>query len=114
MKLYCYHTPPIDFWFGALTQKQLLDSMLTDTRDWEVIARDCNKVGALEKKAREAFATIGWEGDVREGPFYFAILRDSDMALGYIVKQENNGNCFIASPEALPYLDQDAFDQAVV
>ena len=36
------------------------------------------------------------------------------MTLGYIIKQDNNGNCFVASPVALPQLHGLAMEETVV
>lgn len=110
MKLYCYHIPPIDYWFGALTGKQLFDSAWDVCgEDWGSIAAVCEQAADLKGQAEAAFKRIDWEGDVREGPYYFALPGDTEMSIGYIVKQENNGNCFVASPKPLPFLDSLAF-----
>ena len=114
MKIYCYHIPPIDFWFGALTDKQLLDSAWDNYQDWGTIAQVCKHVAELKAKAEAAFKTIEWDGDVREGPYYFALPSDTDLSIGYIIKQENNGACFVASPEPLPNLDSLAFEKTVI
>ena len=115
MKLYCYHIPPIDFWFGALTGNQLLATVWDGYHhDWKNVAEACRKVAELKTSAEDAFKTISWEGDVREGAYYFALPNDTDMVIGYIVKQDNNGNCFIASPEELPHLDSLAFDKTSI
>lgn len=106
--------PPIDYWFGALTDKQLLDSAWDNYQDRGTIAEVCKHLAELKAKAEAAFKTIEWEGDVREGPYYFALPSDTDLSIGYIVKQENNGNCFVASPEPLPNLDSLAFEKTVI
>ncbi len=54
------------------------------------------------------------KGDTREGPFYFAVPSDTEMALGYVLKQDNNGNCFIASPVPLPSESLSIFDQTTI
>jgi hypothetical protein len=46
--------PPIDFWFGALTDKQLLDNNW-DNQDWGTIAAVCKQVADLKAKAEAAF-----------------------------------------------------------
>jgi len=114
VKIYCYHIPPIDFWFGALADKQLLDSAWDNYQDWGTIAQVCKHVAELKAKAEAAFKTIEWDGDVREGPYYFALPSDTDLSIGYIIKQENNGACFVASPEPLPNLDSLAFEKTVI
>jgi len=35
------------------------------------------------------------------------------MVFGYIVKQSNNGNCFIASPYELPHIDELKFNKII-
>ena len=68
----------------------------------------------MKDQAEAAFKTIGWAGDVREGPYYFALLGDTDLSIGYIVKQEDNRNCFVASPEPLTFLDGLAFEKTEI
>jgi hypothetical protein len=115
VKLYCYEIPPIDFWFGALTGRQLIENAWENYgEEWETIAAVCKQVAALKSQAEAAFKTINWEGDIREGPYYFALPGDTDLSIGYIVKQENNGNCFVASPEPLPFLEGQAFEKTEI
>ena len=83
-------------------------------QDWGTIAQVCKHVAELKSKAEAAFKTIEWDGDVREGPYYFALPSDTDLSIGYIIKQENNGACFVASPEPLPNLDSLAFEKTVI
>lgn len=107
MDLYCYSLSPIDFWLGALSGKQLLEAMAGDQySDWNSVSSYCNELGELQSKAEAAFKQIGWEGDTREGPYYFAVPGDNKMEIGYIVKQDNNGDCFVASPVPLPHLER--------
>ena len=113
MSLYCYHIPPIDSWLGALTRRQLIEALWEEGQGWEAVAAACRRVAALEEEAERGFKRIAWEGDVREGPYYFALPRDPEMSLGYIIKQDNNGNCFVASPVALPHLESAAFETTV-
>ena len=68
----------------------------------------------LKATAETAFKSILWEGDVREGPYYFAMPGESELDIGYIVKQDNNGSCFVASPIELPHLDSIAFKKTKV
>lgn len=105
MKLYCYCIQPIDFWFGAMTDKQLLDTEWMSYH-WGNLAGICKHLADLEERAKAAFKLIGWEGDVREGPYYFALPGETEMTLGYIIKQDNDGTTFVASPEPLPSLDK--------
>ena len=106
MKLFCYHISPIDYWPGAMTREDLLKTM-TDNQysAWSDLADACRNLDTLQSKAEEAFKKITWEGDVCSGPFYFALPGDTHMAIGFILKQDNNGATFIASPYELPHLD---------
>lgn len=92
-KLYCYHVAPIDYWAGALTEAQIMAAI----EEYNEPDKH-EKIKELKRRASEAFLTIGWEGDQTGGAFYFGVPSNRDMRLGYIVKQSNNGACFIASP----------------
>lgn len=96
-KLWCYATGPIDFWDGCVDKTKFLKSM-TCTRS------DLNRI---EGAALGAFRLLGWEGDVRSGPYFFALPDPPNctMQLGLAVKQDNGGRCFFASPFRLPYLE---------
>lgn len=78
---------------------------------WDSIISDCSKIRELVVKAEAAFTKIGWEGDFTGGAFYFSLPTDNQMAFGYIVKQSNNGNCFVASPHELPHIAELSFKQ---
>lgn len=118
MKLYCYHLAPIDFWYGVLTGEELL--LTVHGRDGRIpnfgqTARVCQVIDSLVTTAEEVFRQIGWECDVREGPFFFAVPGEPEMRLGYLLKQDNNGSCFVASPieldeEMLSIIDKRVLD----
>jgi hypothetical protein len=105
--LYCYHIPPIDFWVGALAPAEFLAAAARSVEhEWVVgeISELCAQIAILEHTARDAFARIGWEGDITSGPYLFAIPSDCSMLIGYALKQSNNGSCFVAAPCELPHL----------
>jgi hypothetical protein len=105
--LYCYHISPIDHWPCTRTAKQRLQDVHEDGVPYWV-AQEGAKLGALLAAATEAFRTIGWEGDYREPPVFFAVPScEVEMHLGVAVKQDNNGSTFIASPFPMPWLEQD-------
>jgi hypothetical protein len=107
MPLYCYRLCPIDFWFGALSSKQLLEMMAGNKHsNWATASSLCRELGELQSSAQAVFKQIGWEGDIRESPYYFSVPGDNKMEIGYIIKQDNNGDCFVASPVPLPHLKQ--------
>jgi hypothetical protein len=111
MKLYCYGIHPIDFWFGAQTGKQLVDSAWqSNPDDWASISRICLELSSLKNEADAAFKTMGCDDEIRDGPYYFAIPGDTELLIGYIVKQDNNGYCYVASPCPLSTLDGPAFE----
>jgi hypothetical protein len=115
MILYCYQIPPIDVWFGALDGGQLLASAWVGCQeDWGAIASVCGEVAEVKALAESAFRTIGWEGDVREGPYYFALPGETGLSIGHVIKQDNNGNCFVASPRELRHLDSLALKKTSV
>ena len=63
-------------------------------------------------------ATLGWEGDIREGPFT-TMLRDPDDRGGsstraIAFKQDNNGVTFVAVHSALHWLFREYGGSAVV
>ena len=94
MTLYCYAITPIDLWWGAIHEKDLGPLLNSD------------EIVELIKKAQTAFLDLGWDGDISEGPYYFALPQDVETSIGYMLKQDNSGNTFVASPEELPYLDK--------
>lgn len=111
-KLFCYHIAPIDFWDGALTASQLISNMGERVSTWEVYSV-AHALHELEVRAQQAFRKIGWEGDVRTGPLFFALPGDNTMELGCMIKQDNNGSTFIASPHPLPWLAEGALYKSV-
>lgn len=48
----------------------------------------------------------GWEGDFRHGEAnVFFLPDDTEFSYAFVWKQENNGDTFVASPHALPWLE---------
>jgi hypothetical protein len=109
-----YALEPIDIWFGWTP---LADAMADTTK---TCAEDdyvdpCPISPATLRDAwsyAQILATrIGWDGDLREGP-YFCPLPESDgwgngeSALFLLAwKMDDNGTTFVASPHRLPWLD---------
>lgn len=116
--LYCYGVEPVDRWIGVFSAKRLNDLVVSfgEGREREKICPTewvdlGQELARLKLEAEEAFRRIGWEGDIREGPFYFAVPHPAtnSMQLGYVLKQDNNGMTFVASPVPMSWLDDDAF-----
>lgn len=92
---YFYHTYyPIDWWEGWTHWNTLAADILNDGNE------------AL-KDIKAVFIELGWEGDVREGPYVVVIPTDDSYDPKYIValKQDNNGETFLASPIPLEHLN---------
>jgi hypothetical protein len=112
MEIYFTQTPPIDFWPGALDFSSLVTS-IRDTFHSKKDVADCLvKIHILEREARIAFKSLGWEGDYRD-EFYFGIPAEGTFQIGYIIKQSNNGTCFIASPIRFDFPSSDTISYNV-
>lgn len=46
----------------------------------------------------------GWEGDFRNPPVVFWLPVGDSFQPGFVLKQDNNGTTFVASPVPLPHL----------
>jgi hypothetical protein len=110
--LFFYRISPIDNWIGwvpiedLLLQEPLPGGTLMDGRYWP---HDPNDVMQRLNKAKIiARRRLGWEGDIREGP-YVCPLPMNDYGFEYLIawKQDNNGTTFVVSPCALPWLEED-------
>jgi hypothetical protein len=71
------------------------------------IQKICEILNSLEK-AMYAARKEYWEGDIKQGPFILPIPDSyhSEMVLGFIWKQGENGSTFICSPIPLPWLEK--------
>lgn len=128
VQLHVYMIPPIDFWHGWLTAKQYAANVRRDYREtytdstmnWRAEAeRDLDNARAFISNGKRIARRIGWEGDVRSGPFVAALApscsgADDDIMIAW--KQDNNGTTFIVSPHAIPWLESgigQAFEKKV-
>jgi hypothetical protein len=102
--MFAYSRAAIDFWPGWMTEKQFEASLKAQMYDGAVREyyefRDA--AFALAKK-------VGWEGDIREGPFIAGLPthdvgRDGRFMIAW--KQDNNGDTFVVSPYRLPWLEK--------
>lgn len=72
--------------------------------------------GLLTRRLAAAFTLAGWDGDSRDGYWYISGLPEPvESCRGYIiaVKQDNNGDTFIASTRPLHWL-QDSYRDTVL
>ena len=106
MSWHTYHIFPIDFGWDFLPDLSHVISQAA-ARD----ANDPTKYGdtAYEilrgfRYAMAAMEVKGWEGDFRDGPKVFFLPNDTEFQWGFVWKQDNNGETFIASPQPMPWL----------
>jgi hypothetical protein len=103
--IYCL--PPIDQWSGW----QKPDQVFTGTDKDDGDTHPADEWPELWKEVQRLAKGLGWEGDVREGPFVTVLPREpGDYWPGYVLvawKQDNNGTTFLASPIHLPWLETD-------
>ncbi|PSS59873.1 hypothetical protein C6558_36235 [Ensifer sp. NM-2] len=100
--IFVYKLGPIDFWNGWLSAADFV-------AETENVDANYNEETFLPfvEKAQDLARGIGWEGDMRSGPFVSALPNpDSGNLSDFILawKQDNNGTTFVASPYELPWL----------
>jgi hypothetical protein len=103
-----YRIPPIDQWSGWQKPRDVFTG-LDDADADSHLAADWKPLWATAKKMAKF---LGWEGDIREGP-YVTVLPNApgEFAPGGIIiawKQDNNGETFLASPRRLAWIEQAA------
>lgn len=102
---------PVDWWDGTLSLKDFLsrlagqDSAEGGAEPGVHLMSRLAELGRDLTDAMNGFKQVGWEGDVREGPFVFSVPGETEMSWGLVLKQDNNGTTFVASPVPLPHLD---------
>ncbi len=127
MALIAYNCPPVDWFVGSSqftvdsqgTVIEYPDKTLGVEEDWppsdiNIVKNDFRK---FVYAAWLAFNDIGWEGDSRSGHWNCWALPDADSGFLHwliAVKQDNNGQTFLASPVPLPHLDKVAFRKVQV
>jgi hypothetical protein len=100
MIVYC--VPTLDLWSGWQKSEDVFKLRVFD----DGTAHDASRCGA---KFKDLAVKVGWEGDIREGPFV-AVLPDEGGVLSPVIiawKQDNNGTTFVASRYLLPWYDSD-------
>lgn len=109
--MFAYSRAPIDFWPGWLKEDAYLAGL------GNVYRAEGEVESAIEhynrQKARAFFLAgkVGWEGDVREGPFIAGLPTDEPGEDGKVMiawKQDNNGDTFVVSPLRLNWLENRA------
>lgn len=108
--MFVYEVEPIDDWGGwRLADDVFRVCAATDGFPPSIAYRDASEWYPFWERAQASAGRppLHWEGDIREGP-YVSMLPDPDNGgTCFLVawKQNNNGTCYIASPFALPWLE---------
>ena len=102
--MHVYRRNPIDFWPGWLTEQEYLANLEARYIPGDVATKHreyYERLGAAKALARR----LGWEGDMREGPYIAGFPGRDGHDDGIIIawKQDNNGDTFVVSPEQLPW-----------
>jgi hypothetical protein len=106
--MHVYRTDlPIDLWLGWTPEGAYfnrLAELTTPSSLYDTFSDHCS----IRERAFSLARKIGWEGDIREGPYVIGLpVQQGDGGDTYIIlgwKQDNNGETFIASPVELPWL----------
>lgn len=105
-KMFCYTTGPIDDFTGTHSRSSVERELGEGTDEAK---RLCSEFDRLEGTCLAAFRQMGWDGDFTQRPSFFQ-LPDPDgccFRWGFVIKQESDGLCFIASPFVLSHLEND-------
>ena len=103
--IYVYCVSPIDDFHLWTEAVQYLNQKVTKDFFSTSEFNEFNEVFGIGKMAARL---LGWEGDIREGPFVSMLPSyDSGSNSPFIIawKQDNNGTCFIVSPYLLPWIE---------
>lgn len=110
-----YAISPIDFWGGgamSVANYVLYEpgicqggrcAPLHPWRQLEYLVA----VTKMFNEFHDVFLAMGWEGDIRDGPYVMSIPDQPSCAMAYAIKQDNNGDTFVASTIPLPHLAAD-------
>jgi hypothetical protein len=104
-----YKLPPIDAWDGMVTLGQYFAiSHLQDRYEDLQLSQHFDNVLRLLFRGMECARRYGdWEGDVAHGVFISAVpTEDGECKLMLAWKQSNNGDTYVVSEMALPWLGE--------
>ncbi len=106
--MFAYARAAIDFWDGWQNEPEFLASLFKGYDLVEDAESAVSRYVKTLRKAKEVATHIGWEGDIREGPFIAGLPTSStgyDNQYMIAWKQDNNGDTFVFSPYRLPWLE---------
>lgn len=99
--MYVYRLDPIDDFHLWMDPTDIFNKTGADD------LRSFDEFEEVFDTAKVSAKLIGWDGDIREGPFVSVLPPGGcgEQSLFIIAwKQDNNGTSFVASPYALPWL----------
>ncbi len=106
MNWYAYRVTPIDLgWENLNTVKETIANLSVQ----EDVETDIDSEGIklfLDswENAKKLAKEKGWEGDFRHEPKVFWLPQNDEFEYGFVIKQDNNGDTFVISPQELHYL----------
>jgi len=103
-RLYVYGIWPIDFWGGWTKESNFIFDEDIDTEGACYFSR--RKYDAMLAQAKLGATKVGWQGDIREGPFLSSMPDPPDSHIVIAWKQDNGGLTFVASEAKLPWLEE--------
>jgi len=107
--MYRYEMSPIDFFDGCLTLTEYLTAIAHKPRScWNKEPGE-TIVDTISLLVAEMGKLKYWEGDIKDGIYVFAIPGDVETRIGFVWKQDNNGQTFVISPVELPHLKEYSF-----
>jgi hypothetical protein len=108
--MFVYARMTIDFWAGWLEEAEYKNQLPRRFYTPEDIKNALAKYESFLEKGKGLAAKVGWEGDMRDGPYVAGLPKPASGRDGQVMvawKQDNNGDTFIVSPLRLPWLEND-------
>lgn len=108
--MFAYARWPIDFWAGWLTEAEYKDHLAERFYTPEDIKNALVKYEAFLEKGKRLATEIGWDGDMRDGPYVAGLPKPESGSDGQVMvawKQDHSGGTYVISPHRLPWLEND-------
>ncbi len=86
--------------------KRLVDEENSETSNSKYEFSELKTFLATWDEAQKAAKSVNWEGDFRSEPCVFFMPNEYEISVGFVWKQENNGDTLVVSPLSLPWLKQ--------
>jgi hypothetical protein len=106
--MFAYARAAIDFWPGWLSEEEFKAQLAHRCFTQRDIANAWSRYEQFRDRAYDLAKKVGWEGDIRSGPFIAGLPTHETAIDGNVMlawKQDNNGDTFVVSPYKLPWLE---------